>query len=223
VDLDTYLDRWSAAHGGYDPRGSVWPRAWLRLTYAAGVPLARRGVSPGALTAAGVLACGLVPVLAARGWPVAAAGVVAASGLLDSLDGAVAVLRDRVTPFGYVLDSVADRVGEALYLLALWSLGAPGWWCVLGGGLAWLLEYSRARAVGAGLTAVGVVTVWERATRVAVTAAGLLLAGAFGAFGAFGAAGAFGAFAAVTAAAWVVLGLVGVTQLLVVVRRRLGR
>ena len=49
-DRDGYFDRWSALHGGYDPRGSGWARWWLGVTYRCGVPLARRGVAPDVLT-----------------------------------------------------------------------------------------------------------------------------------------------------------------------------
>lgn len=211
LDRETYLDRWAAAHGGYDPRGSVWARTWLRLAYVLGTPLARAGVRPHALTLAGLAVCALVPVAAGAAGPLAAAPLVALSGLLDSLDGTVAVLRGRVTAVGYVLDSLTDRLGEALYLWALWLLGAPAWLCVLAGGLAWLLEYTRARAVAGGMAEIGVVTVWERATRVAVTTAGLLVAGVTGS-----------AAVTVTATAWALLGVVGLAQLLVVVSRRLA-
>jgi CDP-diacylglycerol--glycerol-3-phosphate 3-phosphatidyltransferase len=100
-----------------------------------------------------------------------------------------------------VLDSVADRLGEALLATALWVLGAPGWLCVLAAATAWLHEYVRARAVGAGLTGIGVVTVGERPARLAVAATGLL------------AAAVLPSAAAVTAAVWAVLGTVGLAQL----------
>jgi CDP-diacylglycerol--glycerol-3-phosphate 3-phosphatidyltransferase len=219
VDFSAYLDRWSAVHGGYDPRRSVWSHSWLRAVYALAAPLARAGMRPHAVTLAGLLACAVAPVAARAGLVPLAAVAVAASGLLDSLDGAVAVLRDRVTSFGYVLDSVADRVGEALYLWALWLLGAPAWLCVTAGALAWLAEYVRARAVGAGLDDIVVVTVWERAMRIAVTVSGLLVAGLLGLAGQPDRAGALAATA--TVGLWVLLGLVGLVHLLVAVRRRL--
>jgi phosphatidylglycerophosphate synthase len=208
VTLEVYLDRWSAAHGGFDPRGSVWSRVWLTLTYRLAHPLARLGVAPHAVTAAGLAVTALVPALVWAGRPVAAAAAVLLAGLLDSLDGAVALLTGRATPSGYVLDSVADRIGEALLVAALWLLGAPGGLCVLAAALAWLLEYTRARAVGAGLREIGVVTVWERPTRLAVTGAGLLLAALVP--------------ATVTAAVWAVLGAVGLAQLSRALRRRLS-
>jgi hypothetical protein len=58
---------------------------------------------------------------------------------------------------------------------------------------------------------VGVITVWERPTRVIVTAAFLLCAGVF----------ADDVWALLGAAAWVGLGVIGLGQLLIVVRRTL--
>ncbi len=73
-----------------------------------------------------------------------------------------------------------------------------------------LQEYLRARAAAAGMTEVGVVTVWERPTRVIVTATFLAAAAVLG-----------DPWPALGAWAWVGLGLVGFVQLAVVVRRRL--
>ena len=204
MTFDAYVDRWSALHGGYDPRTSTWARTWLRLTFRLAAPLTRAGLSPHLLTGAGLLAAALVPAAVYAGYPLVAVPLVVLSGLLDSLDGAVAVLADRVSPLGYVLDSVADRLGEALLLAALWLAGATGWLCVLAGAAMWLHEYIRARATGAGLADLGVVTVGERPVRLVLVAAGLAL----------GVPETFAAFAAGIA-------LAGVVQLLVVVHRRL--
>ncbi len=105
------------------------------------------------------------------------AAAVLGSGLADSLDGAVAALSDRATPWGYVLDSLADRVSDAAYLLALGRAGAPRWvTTAAAGGIAhW--STPRARAGNAGFGEIGVVTVGERPTRIIVTAGGLVLAG----------------------------------------------
>ena len=67
-----------------------------------------------------------------------------------------------------------------------------------------LQEYVRARAGAAGLSEVGVVTVWERPTRVIVTAVFLLCAGLF----------LDALWVTLGAAAWVGLGVVGLVQLL---------
>lgn len=210
-----YLERWSQLHGGVDPHGSRFVRGWLGVVYVLARPLAAAGVAPDLVTLGGLAAAGLVAWLAALGgaWFGVAALVVVGSGLLDGLDGAVALLTDRATRFGFVLDSLVDRVADLLYLLALWLAGAPGGVCVAAGAVTVLHEYTRARAAAGGLSDVGVVTVGERPTRVVITAAFLLAAASYPA--------AAGQWAAAGAWAWLVVSTVGFVQLLVVVRRRL--
>jgi len=142
---------------------------------------------------------------------------VALSGLVDSLDGAVAVLAGRSTAFGFVLDSVVDRCSDLLYLLALWLVGAPARVVVAAGAVMMLQEYTRARAGAAGMAEVAVVTVWERPTRVIVTAKFLLGAALYRSTSPTAAA----AWATVAGWVWLGLGVVGLVQLTVVVRRRL--
>jgi len=144
------------------------------------------------------------------GATLAAAGVVL-SGLLDNVDGAVAVLTGRATAWGQVLDSVADRVGDLVFLGLLLAAGAPLPVCAAAGAVTLLQEYLRARAAASGMTEVGVVTVWERPTRVIVTAAFLASAAALGS-----------PWPTLAAWVWVGLGVVGLGQLAVGVRRRLG-
>jgi phosphatidylglycerophosphate synthase len=110
-------------------------------------------------------------------WPVLAMVVVIVSGLLDNLDGCVAVLQGRTSRWGYVLDSLADRACDALYLVALWLAGAPVGLCVGAGAAVVLLEYARARATGAGFDDIGLITIGERPTRIVVTCFGLAFAG----------------------------------------------
>jgi CDP-diacylglycerol--glycerol-3-phosphate 3-phosphatidyltransferase len=215
-DLAGYLTRWAPLHGDYAPTPESLTGRWLSLVYRLARPLAARGVSPDVLTAWGVLASAAVAVVAALGgrWPLVAVAIVVPAGLLDNLDGAVAILSGRTTRWGFVLDSLADRLSDAAYLLALWFLGAPGPVCVAGGSLMVLQEYARARAGNAGMGEVGVVTVWERPTRVVLTAflllaCGLLLAHA-------------DLLATLGAAAWIALGAIGLTQLLLVIHRRLS-
>ena len=213
LSRDGYLDRWSQLHGGYDPRASPWARGWLSLTYACARPLVR--VPPDLLTAAGVVVtAGVLPLSAAGGrWALLAVLVVVVSGLLDNLDGCVAVVTGRESRWGYVLDSLADRVCDALYLLALWLLGAPGELCALAGALTWWQEYARARAGNAGMGEIGVATVWERPSRVIVTAFALAAVGGWPARS----EGLATAGAGVSAG----LAVVAIVQLLAVVRRTL--
>jgi CDP-diacylglycerol--glycerol-3-phosphate 3-phosphatidyltransferase len=145
-----------------------------------------------------------------------AAGVlVGLSGLLDSLDGALAIGTGRASARGFVLDSVVDRLTEAAYAGALWVAGAPGWLAVAFGALCWLPDYLRARAGQAGVRETGALSVWERPTRVIVT--GLTLAGA----GALSRVVATGALVTSGTAVGALLGAVAVAQLGVSLRRML--
>lgn len=211
-----YLARWSQLHGGYDPARSRLVRGWLRGAYALARPLAAVRVPADAVTLAGVgLAAGAVALAAQGGrWAVPAAVVVGLSGVLDGLDGALAVLSGRAGPWGSVLDSVADRVADALLLLALWVVGAPAWACLAAGVLAFVGEYARARAGGLGVTAIAVVTVGERPARVAVTAMFLLAAGVLPARAT--------AWASAGAGVLLVLAVGSLAQLLPALRHRLS-
>lgn len=178
-DRDTYFARWAALHGGYQPAEARLSRWLLATVYALSAPLARRGASPDLLTAVGVVvtAALLIPAAAGGRWLLLAVLLIIVSGLLDNLDGCVAVLTDRTSAWGFVLDSVADRICDGLYLVALWLAGAAAGWCVTAGALVGLVEYARARAGNAGFGQIGVVTVCERPTRVIVAAVVFLIGG----------------------------------------------
>jgi phosphatidylglycerophosphate synthase len=210
-DLAAYFDRWQVLHGGYDPRtGSTWLRRWLTLVWVVGRPLARRGVPPDVITLSSLVLAGLVVVLASvgGGWAIGAGLVVVLSGLVDNLDGCVAILQDRVTRWGYVLDSVVDRLSDSAYLWAAVLLGCPVGPAVGCGVACLLLEYLRARAGNAGGDEVGLITIAERPTRVIVLAPTLLLAEFF-------------PVAGLGVAVLLALTLVGLGQLVVAVRRDL--
>ena len=208
---DEYCAAWSRLHGGFDPAtASPLVRGWVRIAYSMGLWLGSKRIGPMWVTTAGLILCGAVPaVVRLPGGPLIAALLVLAAALADGLDGAVAVLTDRVTKLGYVYDSAADRLGEAAWLLAFWLAGAPGLLVVAAGGVSWLQEYVRARATAAGMSEIGVVTIAERPTRVLVAIFGLVMAAVV--------PGSL----VVGAAAWLALAVVGLGQLAVVVRRRL--
>jgi phosphatidylglycerophosphate synthase len=220
VRWDEYATRWATLHGGFDPRAAGQAvRGWLRMSYGIGALLSRWRVPPTAVTVVGLLFCAAVPVAATRS-PVGlfvGAGLVLLAGVADSVDGAVAVVSDRVTALGYVYDSVADRLGEAAWLAAFWVAGVPAPIVVLAGGLSWLHEYVRARAVSAGMREIGTVTVGERPMRVVVTVVGLLVAGASGFIEKDLAAGTL----TIALAVWALLALFGLGQLFSAVRRSL--
>nr|WP_203928606.1 CDP-alcohol phosphatidyltransferase family protein [Virgisporangium ochraceum] len=218
TDWNGYARQWSALHGGYDPRtAGIFVRGWLRIAYVVARPLASAGVHPSTVTSAGVVVAAGVPAVASLGpwWGPLGALLVLLGAVADSADGALALVAGRETRLGQVYDSVADRVTEAAWLVALFLLGAPGWLVCGCLAVTWLHEYVRARATVAGMSDIGAVTVGERPTRVLVALFGLLAVGVAEVVDRSGTA------ATVTAVVWVALGLVGLLQLAVAVRRAL--
>jgi len=215
VNRTAYLSAWSMLHGGLPARGVI--ALWLGVQYACARPLAGWGVSPSALTLSGLLPAGgilLIGILAgaptaATDWGWAICLLVLASALLDGLDGAVAILRDRVTTAGARLDARVDRAVEAGWAIGLILLGAPAALLLP----ALLLTYAvEALRPAGGEGGPPVLTVWERPTRVLVSAMFPLAATVLGQEGWLVAGGA----------GWAVLSLIGTVQVLHA-RRRRGR
>jgi len=145
--------------------------------------LARRGVTPDAVTIVGTVgAVGGSVGLFATGHLFWGTVVVTVAVLLDLLDGALARARGGGTVFGAVLDSAGDRVSDAAIF------GALVWWFSGGGHnrllvllallclvLGVLTSYVKARAEGVGLPCdVGIV---ERLERLLLVLFGTGLAG----------------------------------------------
>jgi phosphatidylglycerophosphate synthase len=175
MDGDEHVRDWAALHLTEPPTGFVG--GWLRGAAAVARPLARAGVSPNAVTVAAlVVAVAAVPLAALDGWtgPAAACVAVTLSGLLDALDGAVAVQAGRTTKVGFLLDSALDRLADAALPASLAVAAGEGAWVAVGAVAAcWWLEYVRARASLAGVTGKQVITPGERPTRIILTAVGL--------------------------------------------------
>jgi phosphatidylglycerophosphate synthase len=210
---EDYLAAWSRWHGGTGTESGL-VRGWLTLAWTLARPLA--GLPPIVATGLGlaVAAVAVVPAGAGGAWLLLAGTLVGLSGLLDSLDGALAIGTGRASRRGFVLDSVVDRLTEAAFAATLWVAGAPGWLAVTFGALCWLPDYLRARAGQAGVQETGAISVWERPTRVAMTGLTLVGAGVL--------AGFSGRVVTAGAAVGVVLGGVGVVQLGVWLRRALS-
>jgi phosphatidylglycerophosphate synthase len=215
LSREAYFEQWSLLHEGIDPAGVRFVRGWLSIAYALGRPLASAGIAPTAITFVGLgVACLVVPVAAAGGrWPLLAVVLVVASGLLDNLDGTVAVLSDRVTRSGALADTVCDRVADAAYGAGLWVLGAPAWLAVLWVGLSFLAEYVRVRGHRLLGRTIDVVTVGERPTRIVLTAFAMAGCGVL--------PGSADAVATACAAAASGTALVGLVQLILAIWRRI--
>ncbi len=161
---------------------------WLDIVAGVGVAggLARSRVTPNALTASGVLLCAAASVLVYFEyrneilfyWVGAVVFVV--GSVLDILDGALARLSGKGTPFGAFLDSTTDRVSEGFMLgsIALVfhrhgnQVALAFTFAAVAG--SFLVSYTRARAEALGLK--GDVGIGSRAERVVVITAGLVLA-----------------------------------------------
>lgn len=207
-----YFERWAALHGGLDPRTSIPVQAWLTVVYVLARPMVALRMSPNAVTLLGMLVALAVPFVVVQGHLLAGGILALIAGLIDNLDGAVAVMTGKSTDFGYVLDSVADRVGDAALLVGL-GLAAPNPWpAVAAAFLSFLQEYARARAYAVGFSEIGVISLSERPTRVLV--AGMFLIGA-------ASAGVIWA----TIGGWValVVSIAGFAQVMWAIRSRLGK
>ena len=188
---------WSSLHSGVQPSRLV--RGWLSMVrMLARGPIVR--IPPDVLSLLGVLALvGAWAAVAGPGWPALTVALVLAAGVLDGLDGAVALRTGKARPLGAVL-------------LALCA--APGW-VIAALTLVLLLEYVRARAQAVGMPGAGAITVGERPTRLIVV--GLAAAGA-----AISGAGVpltgwdWGTMFALT---WTAVGVVAMVQLWLGIRR----
>jgi CDP-diacylglycerol---glycerol-3-phosphate 3-phosphatidyltransferase len=148
--------------------------------------LARTGITPNVLTATGVSLCLAAAILVPfenHGkllfyW--LAAGTFVVGSLLDILDGALARVGGKTTPFGAFIDSTTDRVGEGAMLAAIalvFSRHGKDWAVVLAVAAvvgSFLVSYTRARAEALGLR--GDVGLGSRAERVVLITAGLVFA-----------------------------------------------
>jgi CDP-diacylglycerol---glycerol-3-phosphate 3-phosphatidyltransferase len=154
-----------------------------RATDPIGRWLVTRGVDPNVVTVVGTVGT----VVAAlwffpRGELFVGTVVATVFVLFDLVDGAMARARGNGTPFGAVLDSTCDRVGDGALFAGI------TWWCLGVGGervlgiaalvclvAGQLISYIKARAEAEGLSADGGLV--ERAERLIVALVGTGLAG----------------------------------------------
>ena len=159
---------------------SKWARGWTEKIVTALVrPLHRVGVPPDLLTIMGLVTTLGAAGLLAFGYQRIAGVVIIPASLFDALDGALARLGGRDTPYGAFLDSTLDRWAEiALYLGLLYWYTQRGAkleivliYLTIAGSL--MVSYTRARAEGLGIECkIGLFT---RTERILTLIAGLLL------------------------------------------------
>jgi CDP-diacylglycerol--glycerol-3-phosphate 3-phosphatidyltransferase len=134
-------------------------------------------------------------------------------GILDGVDGVLAVRRNQVTQWGSFLDSVVDRVVDVCIGVMLVSAGASPLVVFIAVTLTLVHEYMRARAASVGYRLVGIVTVAEKPTRIilgviAFTACSVVR-------------GHAESFSTISAWVWLWLAFIGLTQLFATYRKAL--
>jgi CDP-diacylglycerol--glycerol-3-phosphate 3-phosphatidyltransferase len=126
------------------------------------IPIARfvryTGISPDGVTLVGFLLMVAVGCLLAMGYLQFAGGLLIVAALFDAIDGALARLNNRVTPFGAFFDSTMDRFSEAAIFLGILiyfqKQGANteiilAYIAIVG---SLMVSYTRARAEGIGIS-----------------------------------------------------------------------
>jgi phosphatidylglycerophosphate synthase len=164
-----FKNRWSTLHGGADVEGVVG--RWLSFSFQAARVCTALRITPNVLTFMGLataIAMGLSTYAAI------ALLLLVISLFFDGIDGSVAIVQERASQFGALLDSIADRIAEAFWLYMGWRLGIPAWLVITMWMVASTQEYARARMASLGHHEVGVVTITERPVRAIFMAFALL-------------------------------------------------
>ena len=155
-----FFAKWSALHGSAEIKGIV--KAWLKISYGSAKFMTALRITPNLLTLLGIV---FAIAMAANPLAVWTIPLLVLSLYSDGIDGSVAIYQNRATHFGAILDSVADRISEALWFYVAYRIGAPAWLVLITYVIASTQEYARARLGGLGIKDVGVVTPAERPVR----------------------------------------------------------
>ncbi|MFM2364544.1 MAG: hypothetical protein RLY79_213 [Actinomycetota bacterium] len=155
-----FFAKWSALHGSAEIKGIV--KAWLKISYGSAKFMTALRITPNLLTLFGIV---FAIAMAANPLALWTIPLLVLSLYADGIDGSVAIYQNRATHFGAILDSVADRISEALWFYVAYRIGAPAWLVLITYVIASTQEYARARLGGLGIKDVGVVTPAERPVR----------------------------------------------------------
>ena len=167
---DEFFSTWSHLHLGAQVSGIV--KGWLSISFAIARVLHFFRITPNLLTLAGTLFAA-----AALFYPTSLIALVflILSLICDGVDGSVAIIGKRESALGAVADSIADRITEALWFIALYQWGIPAEFCLALFALALIQEYARARMASLGFAEIGVVTIAERPVRASAIAIFMVL------------------------------------------------
>ncbi len=135
--------------------------------------LIRRGIRPNTLTTVGALVVVASAVAYGVGWIRVGGLILLLSGVVDTLDGAVARATGATSAFGAFYDSTLDRIGDGATFLGIGAFFMTGedvafrvpavLVCMVAIMSSLVVSYARARAEGLGLECkVGIVQRAER-------------------------------------------------------------
>jgi len=160
LNKDEFKAKWSSLHSDAETTGIVG--AWLNISYRFGLICTLLRISPNALTMLGLIGAIATALTAETAWAIL---FLVFSLFCDGIDGSVAIFQHRESKFGATLDSVVDRISEALWFYALYAIGVPAWIPITLWSVAAFQEYARAKLVSLGVSDIGVVTPAERPVR----------------------------------------------------------
>jgi CDP-diacylglycerol--glycerol-3-phosphate 3-phosphatidyltransferase len=160
LSKDEFKTKWSSLHSDAETTGIVG--AWLNISYRFGLICTLLRISPNALTVLGLLGAVATALTAQTTWAIL---FLVFSLFCDGIDGSVAIFQHRESKFGATLDSVVDRISEALWFYALYAIGVSAWIPITLWSVAAFQEYARAKLVSLGVSDIGVVTPAERPVR----------------------------------------------------------
>ncbi len=166
------------------------------------------------------LACGLVTPFAAQAggwWLFTAALLVVVTFLCDRWYPAIFARVGEPGRRSLVFVPVAARLVEASWLYGFWRLGVPTGVVVAAGAVSVLHEYIRARGQIAGLQEIAFPTLGERSSRCWSALVGYGVAGAVSPASVEVAGGVATGVVTIAAIAWLLLGILGFVQLMIVV------
>ena len=170
LSKEEFRAKWSSLHSDAETTGIVG--GWLNISYRFGLICTLLRISPNTLTLFGLLGAIATALTANTAWAIL---FLVFSLFCDGIDGSVAIFQHRDSKWGATLDSVADRISEALWFYALYVIGVSAWipislWCV-----ASFQEYARAKLISLGVSDIGVVTPAERPIRASFLFIALIL------------------------------------------------
>lgn len=213
MNFADYLLLWSNLHGDAKPSKVV--RGWLRIGFALSSLVLR--VSANFITVfGGFFAISVIVYFYKFNDQFIAVSLgVLFLAMIDSLDGIVAVRKGQTSRWGAYLDSVVDRFVDVSFATLLYLAGAPFAICLIAASLTVVHEYMRARATGLGNSDVGVITVGEKPTRVAIIILFFLACALFNGYAR--------ELSSIASYVWLTTSAIGITQLYLVFKKIFGK